>query len=71
MSGQAATIPVSEAIAAKLGAMQTWRRAEAHGLRQWQVSDGRHFAAHSPEEAETLARLRPLTMAGRVRRGVA
>lgn len=61
--------PLSEAVAAKVGAMQTWRRAEYRGLRQWQVADGRHFAARSPEEAEALARLRPLTMPGRIQRG--
>ena len=59
-------IPASEMAAAHVGAMQTFMRSESQGLRQWQVADGRHFAADSEDEAEALARARPLTMPSRI-----
>ena len=61
-------IPASEMAAAHAGATQTFMRSESQGLRQWKVADGRHFAADSEDEAESLARARPLTMPSRISR---
>ena len=59
-------IPASEMAAAHAGATQTFMRSESQGLRQWQVADGRLFAADSEDVAEALARARPLTMPSRI-----
>jgi hypothetical protein len=48
----------AQMVAVHTGSMRAYNRSQAQGLRLWQVSSGRHYAAASGEDAEALDRQR-------------